>query len=175
MIELQIRRHSIQGINKHLSPHGVKLAQLQNEKPFDLVITSPLQRAMETAIALGSAITETNEILGFLPETVQSSIPFSAGFINFHKALRADHKISDCSRLYRKFIQACLEGLNYGERALFISHAGTVEMLILACVPDLPVQTLPHSVSQLEGATIMYNEAQFEFSKFLRVDPGSVA
>ena len=67
MVEFQIRRHSIQGAAS-ISNAGIKLAKSQNEKPFDLVITSPIQRAMETAVALGSAITETNEILGFLPK-----------------------------------------------------------------------------------------------------------
>ena len=173
MIELQIRRHSIQGNNKHLSPAGVKLAKMQNEDLFDLVITSPIQRAMETALCLGSAITETHELLGFLPENVQSSIPFSAGFRAFQEAINTNKAVSECARIYRQFILACVSDLKEPQRALFISHAGTVEMLILACLPNLQCHHFPDSVSQLEGASLTYDGLSFNLLKSIRVGPSS--
>ena len=173
MVEFQIRRHSIQGSSKHLSIAGVKLAKLQNEKPFDLVITSPIQRAMETAIALGSAITETNEILGFLPKEVQVSVPYSAGFEAFKAALNNYPELDQCRQKYELFFRACLSNLESGQRALFISHAGAVEMLILACLPNIDLNSLPHSVSQLEGASITYDGSQFKLKAVLRVDPNT--
>ena len=173
MIEFQIRRHSIQGNSKHLSSTGVKLAKLQNEKPFDLVITSPIQRAMETAIALGSAITETHEILGFLPKEVQVSVPYSAGFQAFKSAIKSFPEVDQCRQKYEIFFRACLSNLESGQRALFISHAGAVEMLIFACLPNIDLNLLPHSVSQLEGASITYDGLQFKLNAVLRVDPNT--
>lgn len=173
MIELQIRRHSIQGNNKHLSPAGVKLAKMQNENLFDLVITSPIQRAMETALCLGSAITETHEMLGFLPQDVQSTIPFSAGFRAFQKALNHNQAVSECTRIYRQFIIACISELREPQRALFISHAGTVEMLILACLPNLQCHQFPDSASQLEGASLTYDGLSFNLLRAIRIDPSS--
>ena len=174
MVEIQIRRHSIQGYGKHLSNAGVRLAQLQNENPFDFVVTSPIQRAMETAIALGSAITETNEILGFLPNDVQSEIPYSAGFKAFQNSFISCSKIIQCKKKYETFIRACLVHVESDARILFISHAGTVEMLILSCLPHVDLELFPHSVSQLEGASISFDGSQFHLNSVLRVDLNTI-
>ena len=173
MVEFQIRRHSIQGAGKHLSNTGIKLAKLQNEKPFDLVITSPIQRAMETAVALGSAITETNEILGFLPKEVQVLVPYSAGFHAFKAAIKNFPQVNQCRQRYELFFRACLTNLEPDHRALFVSHAGAVEMLILACLPNVDISLFPQSVSQLEGASIIFDGSQFKLNATIRVDPNS--
>ncbi len=173
MIEFQIRRHSIQGDSRHLSSAGVKLANLQKEKPFDLVVTSPIQRAMETAIALGSAITETNEMLGFLPKEIQALVPYSAGFEAFQTALKTIPAVKKCRQNYETFLRACLTGLEPDNRALFVSHAGAVEMLILACLPNIDLNILPPYVSQLEGASIFFDGLQFKLNDVLRVDPNA--
>ena len=174
MIEIQIRRHSIQGNSKHLSNAGIKLAKLQNENPFDLVVTSPIQRAMETAIALGSAITETNEILGFLPENVQTITPYSAGFKAFQNSLETCSEVAQCREKYEFFIRACILSMKSDSRALFISHAGTVEMLVLACLPNIDLDLFPQAVSQLEGASIFFDGSQFRLNTVLKVNSNTI-
>ena len=63
---LEVRRHSIRSpLSDHLNQSGVTLARLvgQNIGPFDRVVTSTLPRAFETAIAMGFAVDEQNELM----------------------------------------------------------------------------------------------------------------
>ena len=66
MKTIEIRRHSIRTIpGDHLNQTGVSLARMVGENlgPFDRVITSTLPRAFETAIAMGFAVDEQNELM----------------------------------------------------------------------------------------------------------------
>lgn len=59
---LEVRRHSKRDRpQQHLSTAGVLLARRVGEGlgPFDLVVTSPLARCVETAVAMGFAVTKT--------------------------------------------------------------------------------------------------------------------
>ncbi len=66
MKTIEIRQHSIRAKpSDHLNQQGVTLARLVGENlgPFDRVITSTLPRAFETAIAMGFAVDEQNELM----------------------------------------------------------------------------------------------------------------
>src|SRR5512143_3142167 len=83
MKTIEIRRHSIR--NKpgpHLSQQGVTLARLvgQNLGPFDRVVTSTLPRAFETAIAMGFAVDEQNELMSTYGNDVEREIPWPQSF-----------------------------------------------------------------------------------------------
>ena len=59
---LEVRRHSKRSRpNQHLTQWGVALARGLGSQigPFDRVVTSPLPRCVETAVAMGFAVDET--------------------------------------------------------------------------------------------------------------------
>ena len=63
---LEVRRHSKRvRPGQHLSQWGVLLARRVGDElgPFDRVVTSPLPRCIETAVAMGFAVDETIEAL----------------------------------------------------------------------------------------------------------------
>ena len=79
MKTIEIRRHSIRTIpGDHLNQQGVTLARLvgQNLGPFDRVVTSTLPRAFETAIAMGFAVDEQNELMSTYGNEVGREAPW---------------------------------------------------------------------------------------------------
>ena len=86
---IQLRRHSHRNKpSQHLSQQGVELARRigQTIGPFDLVVTSKVQRAVETAVAMGFAVDETNDEFSFFPEDIEKEINFESGFAAFAAA-----------------------------------------------------------------------------------------
>ncbi len=86
MKTLEIRRHSIRSpLGEHLNQTGVTLARLvgQNMGPFDRVVTSILPRAFETAIAMGFAVDEQNELMSTYGGAVSNEAPWPQPFYNY--------------------------------------------------------------------------------------------
>src|SRR5262245_3439354 len=78
MKTIEIRRHSMRfKPGDHLNQPGVTLARLigENLGPFDRVVTSRLPRAIETAIAMGFAVDELNELMSMMPDEVPWPLP----------------------------------------------------------------------------------------------------
>ena len=70
MRTLYVRRHTMRRKpGQHVSQDGIDLARLVGAEsgPFNLVVTSPVPRAVETAIAMGFEVDETDESLGRIP------------------------------------------------------------------------------------------------------------
>src|SRR6516225_9545510 len=82
MRTIEIRRHAYtkkgegRGKGSHLSPEGVALARQAGGSlgPFDLVLTSPVPRTLETALAMGFAVDDQLEALGELSPEVCDEI-----------------------------------------------------------------------------------------------------
>ncbi|NOH02035.1 MAG: histidine phosphatase family protein [Chloroflexi bacterium] len=79
MKTIEIRRHSIRSPGEdHLNQKGVALARRVGRGlgPFDLVATSTLPRAFETAIAMGFAVHEQNELMNTYGGEVEREAPW---------------------------------------------------------------------------------------------------
>jgi hypothetical protein len=77
---LEVRRHTMRLIpDHHLTQAGVELARRIGEStgPFQRVITSTLPRAFETALAMGFAVDEQNEVLSQLAPDVEDEIAWN--------------------------------------------------------------------------------------------------
>ena len=93
MKTLEIRRHSIRSpLGDHLNQTGVTLARLvgQNIGPFDRVVTSTLPRAFETAIAMGFAVDEQNELMSTFGSAVESEAPWPQPFTNYAEIIKQE-------------------------------------------------------------------------------------
>ena len=88
---LELRRHSKRVIpGEHLSQTGVALARRVGEAmgPFDLVITSTLTRAFETAIAMGFAVQEQCEEFCSFGDAVNEAIRYPAPFARYAQQMQ---------------------------------------------------------------------------------------
>src|SRR5512144_2917037 len=91
MKTIEIRRHSMRTPGEqHLSQQGVTLARLvgQNLGPFDRVVTSTLPRAFETAIAMGFAVDEQNELMSTYGDVVEAEAPWPMSPAEYARVIR---------------------------------------------------------------------------------------
>ena len=83
MKALEIRRHTMRTKpGQHVSQAGVTLARREGERigPFDLVVTSAVPRAFETAIAMGFAVDRQEGLISSYGQYVEDEFPWPQSF-----------------------------------------------------------------------------------------------
>ena len=171
MKTIEIRRHSIRSKpGAHLSQQGVTLARLvgQNLGPFDSVVTSTLPRAFETAIAMGFAVDEQNELMSTYGNEVEHEAPWPQPFAAYAQAVRH----GAAGRYANKLAEYYAELANYlanGRAALVINHGGILELGVVASFPDADYESWGDAVDYCEGARLFWEDEKFVKAEVLRV------
>jgi broad specificity phosphatase PhoE len=168
---LEIRRHSIRSpLGDHLNQTGVTLARLvgQNIGPFDRVVTSTLPRAFETAIAMGFAVDEQNELMSTYGGAVSNEAPWPQPFYNYSEIIKQDGAAARYAKKLAKYYVGVMEYLSEGRSALIINHGGVVELGVVGCLPDADFSIWGDSVDYCEGARLYWDD-KFVRAEVLRV------
>ena len=180
---LEIRRHSRarqggeRGVGSALSPQGVSLARRVGEglRPFDMVVTSDIPRATETALAMGFAIDEIDDTLAphdpsFWAEAEQlardrrlafavwAEISGHRGAVWRHGERQRDRWLEIASRLPE------------AGSALIVSHGGTIECGVVASV-GAEVWREWEELSPCDGVQLTVEQATFVSVAIIRADP----
>src|SRR5258706_100240 len=172
MKTIEIRRHSIR--NKpgdHLNQPGVTLARLvgQNLGPFDRVVTSTVLRAIETAIAMGFAPDELNELMSTTGNDVEREAPWPLTPAGYAEVIRqcgaAAHYANQLAEVYTKLADYLMDG----RAALVINHGGVAEMGAIACLPDVDHLAWSSHFECCEGIRLFWNNGKFVDGEILRV------
>ncbi len=169
---LEIRRHSIRSpLSDHLNQKGVKLARFVGQAigPFDRVITSTLPRAFETAIAMGFAVDEQNELISTYGRDVESEAPWPQPFANYAEIIKQKGATAKYAQKLVKYYAGVMDVISEGGSALVINHGGVVEMGVIACLPKLDYSTWGDSVGYCEGARLFWEDGRFINAEVLRV------
>jgi broad specificity phosphatase PhoE len=188
MRTIEIRRHAYtkkgegRGKGSHLSTEGVALARKIGDEigPFDLVLTSPVPRALETAIALGFAVDDQPEALGDLSPAVLEEIghherwTWKEPFITFAHFVRQGGPTTWMGERQREAWVRALESAPTSGRVLIISHGRIIESGLVTCVPDGDFSTWGPSFHHCEGVRMTFDEGRFHGVQLLRVLPQGV-
>lgn len=172
MKTLEIRRHSIRNIPVlHLNQTGVTLARLVGENlgPFDRVITSTLPRAFETAIAMGFAVDEQNELMSSFSDDVNREAPWPLSFVEYAAIVK---KNGAAAKYARQLVKVYADLMNYiaeGRSALAVNHGGVVELGVVACLPATDFSSWGGAVDYCEGARLFWDDGRFIRGEILRV------
>ena len=172
MKTIEIRRHSIRSLDGKLSQEGVSLARmLGNEMGrFNRVVTSPLPRAFQTAIAMGYAVDETFEILAGTEMGIELDCPFGSSFSEYSQAARQkDSPDSHYASALAIFYQKLVSSLPEGGAALVINHSSVVELSAAACLPEINLDFLGDFVLYCEGCRLTWDNGAFIRAEFIRV------
>lgn len=170
---LEIRRHSIRSQpGDHLNQTGVTLARLvgQNMGLFDRVVTSTLPRAFETAIAMGFAVHEQNELMSTTGSSVEKEAPWPQSFPIYAEIIKRGGAAAKYANKLAKYYASVIDFISEGRSALVINHGGVVEMGIIGCLPDYDFSSWGDAVDYCEGARL-YWEDGFIRAEELRVNP----
>ncbi len=137
--------------------------------PFDLVVASPLPRAIETAVAMGFAVGEIVEELWELGPGVEDEVDWDAGFGAFVDAYRlGGTTASYCDRM-AGMLRSLADRLPEGGAALAVSHGGIVEACAVGVDPDTAA-SFGGSAGYCEGVRISYPDDVEPHVEVLRVD-----
>jgi broad specificity phosphatase PhoE len=157
---------------QHLSQAGVDLARRTGETmgSFNRVVTSTIPRAYETAIAMGFAVDEQNEVLSLMPEIVERALGNWEDGIELFLAQPALQ--SEVVRQYVEkqaaFVRDLARQLPDNGAALVISHGGIVEAQVIGCLPEADFHTWGRIFDYCEGARLAFDGNQFISGQILR-------
>lgn len=172
MKTIEIRRHSIRNKpGQHLSQQGVTLARLigQNLGPFDRVLTSTAPRAFETAIAMGFAVDEENELMSTYGSYVESEIAWPATLREYAKAVRRDRAAARYAYQLLDVYQRIIDYLADGRAALVINHGGVLELGAVAALPNADHESWGPHFEFCEGLRLFWDDGKFLNAEILRV------
>lgn len=127
---LEIRRHSIRSpLSEHLNQKGVTLARLvsQSMGAFERVVTSIHHRAFETAIAMGFAVDEQNELMSSYGREVERDAPWPQPFANYAEIVAQDGPASRYAQKLTQLYAGMMADISPNGSALVINHGGVVE------------------------------------------------
>jgi broad specificity phosphatase PhoE len=172
MKTIEIRRHTYRTKpGQHLSQQGVTLARRVGEGigPFDRVITSTVPRAFETAIAMGFAVDEQNELMSTMGPFVDAEVPWPASPAEYAKAVRKGMAASRYAEQLAEFYTALMDRLEEGGSTLVINHGGIVELGAVACLPNADHDSWGPHFECCEGVRLSWENGKFVDVEILRV------
>ena len=172
MKTVEIRRHSIrQKPGDHLSQQGVTLARLvgQNLGPFDRVVTSTLPRAFETAIAMGCAVDEQNELMSTYGNAVEREAPWPLSLAGYAEVVSAGGAAAKYANQLVAVYTKLANFLADGRAALVINHGGVLEMGAVACLPEADHIAWGSHFEYCEGVRLFWENDKFVDAEILRV------
>jgi broad specificity phosphatase PhoE len=180
---IELRRHSRRnGADANLSQAGVDLARRLGAEmgPFALVLTSPAERAIQTAVAMGFALDRIEDALA-LPGLSQLALELDTckTFADVIRLMRASVHMAEYARTLRMLADELAGELRDGERALAISHGGVLETLVAACLDsgdaddDARIRALGDGFRFCEGARLIAEAGnRYRLDALLRVERG---
>jgi len=155
----------------HLNQPGVTLARLlgENMGPFDRVVTSTLPRAIETAIAMGFAVDEQNELMTSYGMDVEQEVPWPSSPAEYVSAIRRRKVAASYADQLKTLYTKLADYIIHGRSALVINHGGVLELGAIACLPDADHSSWGPHFDYCEGIKLFWENGKFENGEILRV------
>jgi broad specificity phosphatase PhoE len=172
---IEHRRHAMRAqAGDHLSQAGVDLARRVGETMarYDLIVTSPVARAFETAIAMGFAVDEQWPGLAPPPREVQDEADWQKGCAEYARAARLGGATARYLAGLADLFQALANRLPEGGRALVVSHGGVIEAATVACLPERDYSGWDASCGYCEGVRLDVAGGRFGDAEALTVPAG---
>ncbi|EPJ54417.1 MAG: hypothetical protein OFPI_06640 [Osedax symbiont Rs2] len=168
---LEIRRHSMRDKpGAHLNTRGIALAELvaSCSQAFDLVITSDIPRAIETAQAMGCAVDEQQRALGYLPAIVFEQINWPSCIADVADITAKNKPCQTFAQLQAKLWLDISNKLSPGGKALIITHGAFIDLGLIATLPSVDYKELGPAFGYCEGIRLVFDQELVDF-EMLRV------
>jgi broad specificity phosphatase PhoE len=176
---LEIRRHSFtkkgeaRGRGSHLSAEGVALARAVSATmgPFSHVIASPVPRTLETALAMGFAVDDMADMpSGYVPGEVEHHAQWAwhQPYLRYAELIAQGGGLARVGKTMREFLFNVVTALPEGAAALVISHGGTIEPTLVACLPQADHAAWGVPMGHCDGARLAYDSGAFTRIELLR-------
>ena len=163
---LDIRRHSMrEKPGAHLNAQGIALAQLvaTHTEIFDLVVTSDIPRAIETAEAMGCIVDEKQAGLGYLPSKVFEQINWPSGIADVSEIAALNKHCQTFAQLQSELWLNIASRISPGEKALIITHGAFIELGLIATLPSIDFSKLGDAFGYCEGIRLFFDDVRISF------------
>lgn len=149
------------GQGSHLSAEGVTLARRIGESlgPFDRVYVSPHPRTMETALAMGYAVDDILEFsCGYVPGEFEhhDQWRWEAAYVRFAEMRNAETTLTKNAARDATLWAGLLTAVPNGGRVLIVSHGGSIEPTLVACLPDADHRAWGKPFSHCDGVLLTF-------------------
>jgi len=179
---LEVRRHSLtkkgaaRGRGSHLSGPGVTLARAIGAGlgPVAYVVTSASPRAIETAIAMGFAVDDAVEFpSGYAPGEAGHHDQWSwpRPYVSYAALIRRGGAVAAAAHAQRAVWAQAAGSLPDEAVALVVSHGGSIEPALVACLPDADHGSWGAPLGHCEGARLGFDRGRWVSIEFRRA-PG---
>jgi broad specificity phosphatase PhoE len=172
MKTIEHRRHTMRTKpGKHLSQAGVTLARQVGAEMgrFDLVLTSTVTRAYETAVAMGFAVNKRSDLLSSMDDAVTAEAGWDAGFAAVAAAAGRQGALWQFGQELAELLSEVAESLPDGGRGLVVSHGGIVEVSVIGCLPDLDYEAWGEALGFCEGVRLNWESGDWTGAEVIRV------
>ena len=157
MSVLEVRRHAERGLSTPLSERGEATARALAGSRYELVVSSPLERAKRTAELVGGRLDAIEP--GLLPDIGGAGVfgPM-ATLADWRALLRSDPAARTFAQEQLATWARLAGRVGPKDRVLAISHGGLIELPIVALAEELGIAMDGPSFANLEGARITYDK-----------------
>lgn len=178
---VEVRRHSRRvRPGQHLSQWGVTLARRLGEQlgPFDRVVTSPLARCVETAVALGFAVDEVHPALAGDEGSGETfpqigEVEWDLGYAGFARLIAQGGALADFAVAQAALWRSIARAAPDGGRVLIVGHGGAfLDGAVLSCRPPADDGNWGPLSRYCEGVALRLADDAVTDVALLRVDQG---
>lgn len=173
---LEHRRHSIRDPgNSYLNQNGVDLARKVGEtmSEFDYVITSTNDRAIQTGIAMGFAINETDinfSGMGDYEELEEEFKKWDYSFSELNSFLNRVKNLKKYAENQKLYLLNKLKTIKENGSMLIISHGGVVDFPLISMFPSENFKEWDQSFGYCEGYRVYVENDKFIKYELIRVN-----
>ncbi|MBL1420024.1 MAG: phosphoglycerate mutase family protein [Alphaproteobacteria bacterium] len=171
MKTLEVRRHTMRAKpNLHISPEGIALTKTVaiSQSKFDYVVTSDLERAIQTAEAMGQKVNHTEHDLGFLPKTIYNHVGWPVALEHVAQSM-SDPATNAYAQNQLAMWQNIITQTPQNGHALIITHGLIIELAMVACMPNAMHKDWGQAIGYCEGIRLTFDDNKFTKSEILRV------
>jgi len=172
------RRHSLRAKPGHdLNQAGVALARRVGAGEFgavpayDLVITSTVSRAFQTAIAMGFAVDEQYDEFATMGAAVFAECRWPCPIGGAARVLLGSGPAAEYATWQAELLTEIARRLPDDGAALVVSHGGIVEAGAVALVPDADHESWGEAIGYVEGVRLHFDRERCSRVEMLRVPP----
>ena len=164
---LAVYRHSLtkkgteRGRGSYLSTEGVALARQVGEslEPFHRVYVSTFPRTMETALAMGFAVDKTLDFsCGYVSGEFEhhGQWGWEQPYVRFAEMLHSETRLAALASMDVLLWESLLLDVPAGQRVLIVSHGGSIEPTLVACLPNAEHEMWGSPFSHCDGVLLTF-------------------
>ncbi len=147
------QRQDLSDNQSHLAQAGIEQARAASAwcDRFDYVVTSPLPRAYETAIAMGFAVDRTQPQIQEHSEQIMNDVQWDGGYAGWATAYRSKPSIIAYTDHVGSLLREWLSKVPDGGSLLVVTHGGIVEAMAVGLAPGDDLVAMGAGAGYAEG------------------------